>query len=273
MHDEIPAVYALHHCGVLVQRVVVPVFASFVLSAFTPHPINGPSKQHQHTESLSSQLKRILHLPTPLPHRLEQIAMTKLWCPLCKTPFPAQDSINTHLLHTHNHKVTSHTEHLYRQMQDRKWGARGEMLDPRLRQHVRERRLEWESFARNSKEKDVPTTSMDEGLAREMVVLNEVDDDSEVEEEPVDWEREDEDTTDGVMKARGHASERGHHVAKVNAVAEKNSQQPPSTREKFRQHLADFQTELDAQDEKANDADDEMEAESQRSWREEDEDP
>jgi hypothetical protein len=109
--------------------------------------------------------------------------MAKLWCPICKisnfnTTTPTQAHVNAHLWSAHNHIVTPENEQFYRCMQDRKWEAAGEVLDEKLRQNTRDRQAEWEAFAAKPKEKNVPTTGMDQRLEREMVVLNEVWDDS-----------------------------------------------------------------------------------------------
>lgn len=182
--------------------------------------------------------------------------------------------INTHLLHRHNHNVTAQTEHLYRKLQNKKWQAREQLLDLRLRQNVRDRRLEWDAFVKNPKEKDVPTAGMDEGLVREMVVVNEVDDDEDTDQEVDEWEGEDRAMRDRDMTAREHASKKGYSVEGVDR-ATKNAKAADPLQEKFRQHLANFQSKEIApnvRNEEADDADDEMETESQRSWRDEEDD-
>jgi hypothetical protein len=114
--------------------------------------------------------------------------MAKLWCPVCKTSnfnttTPTQAHVNAHLWSAHNHVVRRENEHFFRRLQNRKWDAASEALDENLRQNTRDRQAEWEAFAEKPKEKNVPTAGMDERLEREMVLLNEVDDDSESNEE------------------------------------------------------------------------------------------
>jgi hypothetical protein len=114
--------------------------------------------------------------------------MAKLCCPICKlSSFNAgqasqvtRQQINAHLLSTHNHKVTSQNETWYRQLQNRRWEAEDEALDLKLRQNTRNKRIEWEAFAENPRIKGVPTSSgLEKELLREMVWLNEVEDDSD----------------------------------------------------------------------------------------------
>lgn len=152
-------------------------------------------------------------------------------------------------------------------MQNQKWQAREEQLDIRLRENTHIRRLEWESFAKHPRDKDVPTTGMDEGLVREMVLLGEVGDDSD--SKGVEWAGKGKDMVNGATSPRKLNEEQN-----MNGTTKK-AKVPDPLRERICQHLADFQnkgTTPNAHEEEADDADDEMETELQRSWREEDDD-
>ena len=114
--------------------------------------------------------------------------MAKLWCPICKlsnfnstqSSQVTQQQINAHLLSAHDHTVTSQNEKWYRQLQNRRWAAADEALDLKLRQNTRNKQMEWEAFAENARIKDVPsTTGLEDRLLREMVWLNEIEEDSD----------------------------------------------------------------------------------------------